>query len=148
MLNNVSVMGRLTADPELRHTTNNISVTSFTVAVPRSFVRAGEERQTDFIDAVAWRNSAEFICRYFKKGQMIALTGAIQTRMYTDRDGKNRKAVEIVVANAFFTESRAPASADAKAPYAPDPAVYDDASFSAGAADDFIVIADDDDLPF
>ncbi|MCL2538724.1 MAG: single-stranded DNA-binding protein [Oscillospiraceae bacterium] len=146
MLNNVSIMGRLTADPELRHTANNFAVTSFTVAVNRSFVRQGGERQTDFIDVVAWRNTAEFICRYFKKGQMIAVTGAIQTRNYTDKEGRNRKAVEIQANNVYFTESRAPGSVEVKAPENPDDGY--DVSFAAGDADDFTLIADDDDLPF
>ena len=87
MLNQVSLMGRLTADPELRHTPNDVAVTTFTVAVNRSYVKQGAERQADFIDVVAWRNTAEFVCRYFKKGQMIAVTGSIQTRNYQDREG-------------------------------------------------------------
>ena len=92
MLNQVAIMGRLTADPELRHTPGEIAVTTFTVAVNRSYVKQGAERQADFIDVVAWRNTAEFVCRYFKKGQMIAVTGSLQTRTYQDREGKNRKA--------------------------------------------------------
>ena len=80
MLNVVALLGRLTADPELRKTPNGVSVTTFTVAVNRSYVKQGGERQTDFIDVVAWRSTAEFITKYFKKGQMIAVQGSIQTR--------------------------------------------------------------------
>ena len=79
-------MGRLVADPELRHTSNDISVTSFTVAVDRSYVKSGTDRQADFIDVVAWRSTAEFVCKYFRKGQLIAIQGSIQTRTYVDKD--------------------------------------------------------------
>jgi len=150
MLNMVAIMGRLTADPELRHTPSDIAVTTFTVAVNRSYVKQGAERQTDFIDVVAWRNTAEFICRYFKKGQMIAVQGSIQTRTYTDKDGKNRKAFEIIADNVYFTESR---SSSASSPAAAEthreePAADYNVSFSSGESDDFTVISDDDDLPF
>ena len=107
MLNNAVIMGRLVADPELRTTGNGNSVTTFTVAVDRRFVRQGEERQTDFIDIVAWRQTADFVCRYFRKGSMIAVQGSIQTRMYEDKNGNKRKAVEIVADNASFCGSKA-----------------------------------------
>lgn len=107
MLNNAVIMGRLVADPELRTTGNGNSVTTFTVAVDRRFVRQGEERQTDFIDIVAWRQTAEFVSRYFRKGSMIAVQGSIQTRMYEDKNGNKRKAVEIVADNASFCGSKA-----------------------------------------
>ncbi len=151
MLNIAAIMGRLTADPELRHTPSNIAVTTFTVAVNRSYVKQGAERQTDFIDVVAWRNTAEFICRYFKKGQMIAVEGSIQTRTYTDKEGKNRKAFEILADNVYFTESRQTSgSSYDQMQTPPDPVQrYEEpASFSSGTADDFAVITDDDDLPF
>ena len=106
MLNIAAIMGRLTADPELRHTPNNVPVTSFSVAVARSFVRQGQERETDFINVVAWRSTAEFVCRYFKKGNMIAVNGSIQTRKYQDRDGNNRTAFEIVADNVHFCENK------------------------------------------
>ena len=106
MLNVAAIMGRLTADPELRHTQNDIAVTSFTVAVDRSYARAGTERQTDFIDVVAWRQTAEFVCKYFQKGSMIAVTGSIQTRNYEDRQGNKRKAFEIVASDVSFTGSK------------------------------------------
>ena len=83
MLNVAVLMGRLVADPELRHTANDISVTSFTLAVDRSYVKAGSDRQTDFIDIVAWRSTADFVCKYFRKGQLVAVQGSIQTRTYT-----------------------------------------------------------------
>ncbi len=148
MLNQVALMGRLTADPELRHTPSNISVTTFTIAVNRSYVKQGAERKTDFIDIVAWRSTAEFICRYFRKGQMMALDGSIQTRTYTDKEGRNRKAFEILANNVYFTESRSSSQGSsyerAAEPAAAEPA----ASYSSGDADDFAVISDDDDLPF
>ncbi|MBU5419629.1 single-stranded DNA-binding protein [Acetanaerobacterium sp. MSJ-12] len=102
MLNIAAIMGRLTADPELRQTPNNVPVTSFTVAVARSFVKQGQERQTDFINVVAWGKTAEFVCRYFKKGNLIAVDGSIQARKYQDKAGNNRTAVEIVAANVNF----------------------------------------------
>lgn len=150
MLNQVSLMGRLTADPELRHTPNDIAVTTFTLAVNRSYVKQGAERQADFIDVVAWRSTAEFICRYFKKGQMMAVTGSIQTRNYTDKEGKNRKAFEVVADNVYFTESRG--NSQNNAGYS-NPAYEDDSasekpSYSSGTPDDFTIITNDEDLPF
>ncbi len=106
MLNNAVIMGRLVADPELRTTGSGISVTSFTVAVDRRFSRQGEERQADFIDIIAWRQTAEFVCKYFRKGSMIAIQGYIQTRMYEDKNGNKRKAVEIVADNVSFCGSK------------------------------------------
>ena len=106
MLNVAVVMGRLVADPELRHTPNDVAVTSFTLAVDRSYVKSGAERQFDFIDIVAWRNTAEFICKYFRKGQMMAVHGSIQTRTYTDSNGAKRKAFEIVADDVNFADSK------------------------------------------
>lgn len=136
MLNNVSIMGRLTADPELKHTPSNVAVTTFTLAVNRSYVKKGEERQTDFIDFVAWRNTAEFICKYFKKGQLMVAKGSIQTRTYTDKEGKNRKVFEILAENVFFTGDAKPAGK---------PAAEEEMPVN---NEDFAVISDDDDLPF
>lgn len=123
MLNVSVLMGRLVADPELRHTTSDIAVTSFTIAVDRSYVKSGAERQADFIDIVAWRNTAEFVCKYFRKGQLIAIQGSIQTRIYQDKDGNKRKVFEIVADNVHFAESKKDGSADgsraAAAAYAP-----------------------------
>ena len=106
MLNNAVIMGRLVADPELRTTGSGISVSSFTVAVDRRFVRQGEERQADFIDIIAWRQTAEFVSKYFRKGSMIAIQGHIQTRMYEDKNGNKRKAVEVVADNVSFCGSK------------------------------------------
>lgn len=106
MLNNAVIMGRLVAEPELRSTGSGLSVTSFTVAVDRRFTKQGEERQADFIDIIAWRQTAEFVCKYFHKGSMIAVQGSIQTRMYEDKNGNKRKAVEIVADNVSFCGSK------------------------------------------
>lgn len=105
-MNNVCLMGRLTAAPELKQTPNGTPVASFSIAVNRPFKNPDGSQQTDFINCVAWRQTAEFICRYFGKGQMIGLNGSIQTRTYTDKEtGKNRAAVEVVVNNAYFAGS-------------------------------------------
>ena len=107
MLNHIVVMGRLTRDPELRYTQSNTPVTSFRVAVDRDFVpRDGGERQTDFIDCVAWRSQAEFVSKYFQKGSMIIVSGRLQIREYTDKDGNRRTAAEIVAENIHFGESK------------------------------------------
>ena len=105
MFNLVVLTGRLTADPELKTTQTGISVTSFSIAVSRSY-RSGEEPQTDFINIVAWRKSAEFVAKYFKKGNMIGIEGSIQTRKYTDKNGNSREAVELIADNLYFGESR------------------------------------------
>ena len=106
MLNRVVLMGRLVADPELRHTANNVAVTTFRIAVDRNYTPKGAERQTDFINIVTWRNTAEFVSRYFRKGQLVALEGSIQTRSYTDNQGNNRTAFEVVADQVYFAESR------------------------------------------
>lgn len=106
MLNVIALMGRLVADPELRHTTNGIATCTFRIAVDRSFVRQGEERKADFIDIVAWRQSAEFVCKYFRKGNMIAVNGSLQTRSYEDKTGVKRTVYEVVADNIHFAESK------------------------------------------
>lgn len=103
MLNRVILMGRLVADPELKTTQSGISVTSFRIAVDRSYAKAGEERQTDFINIVCWRNTAEFVCKYFPKGSLMALEGQLQTRTYQDKDGTTRYMVEVLADNVSFT---------------------------------------------
>lgn len=156
MLNVVALNGRLTADPELRHTNSDIAVTSFTLAVDRSYVRGGSERQTDFIDIVCWRSTAEFASRYFHKGQLVAVEGALQTRSYTDSQGIKRKAFEVVANNVHFAESKRDSQANAENPtFAPHPAqsqapAEPNASDAAGGKNngDFVEIAGDDDLPF
>ena len=149
MLNVVVLTGRLTADPELRHTSNDLAVTSFTIAVNRRYARSGEERQTDFIDIVAWRNNAEFVCKYFQKGSLIAIEGSIQTRTYQDKDGNNRKAFEVVANNVQFAESKKDSS-NFSAPSSTNESgtVTDLDSYSNGSDADFQSTDTDDDLPF
>lgn len=106
MLNRVILMGRLVADPELKTTNSGVSVCSFRIAVDRSYVKAGEQRQADFFDIVAWRSSAEFVCRHFTKGSLIAVDGQLQTRQYQTKDGSNRSAVEVVADSISFTGER------------------------------------------
>ena len=139
MFNLVVLTGRLTADPELKTTQSGLSVTSFSIAVDRRF-RSGEERQTDFINIVAWRQQAEFVAKYFKKGNLIQ--GSIQTRKYTDKNGNNRTAFEVVADNIQFVESKrdsAPAGNSEPAQ-----------SYSNAGSNDFADLGDmsDDDLPF
>ncbi|MBO4432770.1 MAG: single-stranded DNA-binding protein, partial [Clostridia bacterium] len=131
------------ADPELKTTNTGISVTSFSIAVNRRY-RAGEETQTDFINIVAWRQTAEFITKYFKKGNMIGIEGSIQTRKYTDKNGNNRTVFEVVASNAQFVESKKDS-----APSTPD-AGDETASFSNAESSDFTEIDSgmDEDLPF
>ena len=139
MFNLVVLTGRLTADPELKTTPNGVSVTTFSIAVNRNY-RAGEEQQTDFINIVAWRQRAEFITKYFKKGSMIGIEGSIQTRRYQDKNGNNRTAFEVVVNNAQFVESKRDGAATAG---------NEPAAFSNADASDFAEIGGmDDDLPF
>lgn len=106
MLNRVILMGRMVADPELKTTNSGVSVCSFRIAVDRSYVKNGEQRQTDFFDIVAWRSSAEFVCRHFTKGSVIAVDGQLQSRQYQTKDGSNRSAVEVVADNISFTGER------------------------------------------
>ncbi len=140
MINVVALMGRLTADPELKRTGTDIAVTSFSIAVDRAFVRQGEERQADFINIVCWRQTAEFVCKYFHKGDMIALNGRIQTRRYEDNQGNKRTAFEVVADNVSFTGGRRDTVGNTvRSEAAP--------SFES-ANDDFEVLANDDDMPF
>lgn len=144
-MNVVVLVGRLTDNPELRHTNSNISVTRFSIAVDRAY-RSGEERQTDFINIVAWRQTAEFITTYFKKGQRIGIEGSLRMNRFTDKDGNNRTAYEVVVNNAHFVENKrdggnAGGFALAETQAAPQ-------SFSNSDSGDFAEIASDDDLPF
>ena len=156
MLNVAVLMGRLTADPEIKHTPSDVSVTNFTLAVDRAYVKSGTERQADFIDVVAWRSTAEFICKHFRKGQMMAIKGSIQTRSYTDKDGNKRKAFEIVADEVSFCGSKEndgnrpaaqtyePASYTSAAPF-PDPT--DSPVFSADEYEELSPLSDED-LPF
>lgn len=151
MINNVVLMGRLVATPELRNTQTGRAVTSFTIAVDRSYVRQGEQRQADFINCVAWTNTAEFITRYFQKGSMIAVTGSIQTRNYEDKNGNKRTAVEVIVDQASFCGSKAETGTTGNNGYSQSysaPVQPAAPSFSTGNDGDFEEIAGDDDLPF
>lgn len=146
MLNNTTLMGRLVADPELRHTPNSIPVTRFTLAVDRNFSSQNGERQTDFIDITAWRKTAEFVSRYFHKGMLVAVQGSIQTRSYTDSQGIKRKAFEIVADNVYFAEPKRDSVPSPSYDPAPAPAAAP-TSYQSGDAGDFQEI-EDDDLPF
>lgn len=141
-MNSVCLLGRLTADPELKTTTGSgVSVTSFTLAVDRSYTPKGQERQTDFITCVAWRGTAEFISKHFRKGQRMAVQGSLQTRKYTANDGSQRTVYEVVVDNAFFCESKNEPSSEMVAAMS---------NYSAPdvLGNGFEEIADDEDLPF
>ena len=149
-LNKVVLAGRLTADPELKQTQSGISVTSFSIAVNRRFVSRNNEQseqQTDFINIVAWRQTAEFISKYFKKGSAICLTGSIQTRTWQDNQGQKRYATEVVADEAMFVDSRNEGGAGQG--YTPDS--YGTApsySSSPASAPNFEDHNTDDDLPF
>lgn len=148
-------MGRLVADPELRTTNSGTEVCSFRIACDRSFVRQGEQRQADFIDIVAWKHNAGFVVKYFQKGSLIAIEGALQSRQYEDKNGNKRTAVEVVANSINFagpknsnqsgggsSDYQNPAPANQTRPETSQP--YSDRS----DADDFAVIDDSDDLPF
>lgn len=139
MFNLVVLTGRLTADPELKTTPNGISVTTFSIAVNRNYRSSGES-QADFITIVAWRQTAEFVTKYFKKGNLIGIEGSIQTRRYQDKNGNNRTAFEVVANNVQFVESKRDSSSTDAVP----------ASFSNADTNDFADLGDatDDDLPF
>lgn len=106
MINTVALMGRLTYEPELRSTPSGVSVIRFQIACDRTYQKQGEERKADFIDCVAWRQTAEFVSRYFHKGSMIAIEGSIQTDNYTDKNGEKKKSVEVVANNVSFCGSK------------------------------------------
>ena len=150
-LNKVVLAGRMTADPELKQTASGISVLSFTIAVNRSYVSKNSdqgERQADFITVVAWRQTAEFISKYFRKGSAICVTGSIQTRSWQDQQGQKRYATEVVADEAMFVESRGGENGGSQ-PYTTD--AYSAApsySSNAGTAPNFEDHNTDDDLPF
>ena len=106
MLNQITAMGRLTRDPELRYTQNNVPVASFTIACDRDYSGQGQEKQTDFIDCVAWRSTGEFVNKYFSKGRMIVVSGRLQSRKWTDKEGNKRTSWEIVADNCYFGDSK------------------------------------------
>ena len=149
MLNKVVLMGRLTKDPELKYTPSNVAVTTFTVAVDRNYARQGEQRQTDFISVVAWRTTAEFVAKYFSKGQLMALSGSIQTRTWDDNEGKRHYVTEVVADEVYFAEGKRDNSG---ASYSQAPMPTEAPAVSQPAAmpksPDFEISPDDDDLPF
>lgn len=139
MLNVVALVGRMTADPELRHTQSDVAVATFTIAVDRSYVRQGEERKTDFIKVVAWRHTADFVAKYFQKGSMIAVEGQLQSRKYEDKQGNNRTAVEVSATACHFV---GPKNSESKADKGhAEPAVP-------GNPQEEFAYLDDSDLPF
>ena len=152
MLNVVAIMGRLVADPELRTTPAGVNVCQFRIACDRNFARQGEQRQADFVDIVAWRAQADFVCKYFSKGSLIAINGRIQTRNYQDKNGNNRTAFAVVAENINFGGSKGTSNAkvDDGGEAAPRSEAWPKADPPAnyGGVDDFAVIDDNDDLPF
>ena len=162
MLNLVALMGRLVYDPELKTTQSGTNVCSFRIAVDRSFTRQGEERKADFIDVTAWRQTAEFVSKYFQKGSMIAIEGSLQTRQYQDKNGNNRTATEVLASQVSFCGGKAtekPAVHDfeqqtkkhvreANTAHSAPQRPQNVPEYSQGSADDFSVIDDSEDLPF
>lgn len=160
-MNNVSLMGRLTADPELRHTQSGTAMARFTVAVDRR-TKPGEERQADFISVTAWNKQAEFVCKYFSKGNRIALTGSIRTGSYTAQDGSKRYTTDVWADSIEFCESKNSSSSSSgyegnsygggnsyssnRQSYRSEPAAAP--SYSNGNANDFVDMPTDEDLPF
>ena len=164
MLNHITIMGRLVRDPELRRTGSGVAVASFTVAVDRDFGgRDGGEKETDFIDCVAWRQTGEFVSKYFTKGRMIVVSGRLQIRSWTDKDGNKRRTAEVVADNCYFGDSKREGdnayggnsyggnsyggNAYGSAPAAPSFGGY--SAPAAAPASDFAMLEDDDaQLPF
>ena len=150
MLNKIILMGRLTRDPELRRTQSGTAVTSFSLAVDRDFKSQSGEKETDFIDIVAWRNTAEFVSKYFTKGRMAVVEGRLQIRDWTDRDGGKRRSAEVVADNVYFGDSRREGGSD----YSAAPAYGAPSGYAAPAAplsgrSDFAEIGEEDgELPF
>ena len=156
MLNTITIMGRLTRDPELRRTGTGVAVANFTVAVDRDFAQGGK-KETDFIDCVAWRQTGEFVSKYFSKGKMIVVNGRLEIRSWKDKDGNSRKTAEIVAANCYFCESKKDSNAGVAGTITNTNSgnAFADAYEAAGyseppyAANDFAMLDDSDDqLPF
>ena len=135
MLNNIVIMGRLTRDPELRRTISGVVVSSFTLACERDFAAQGETRETDFIDIVAWRYTAEFVDKYFSKGQMAIVTGRLQIRNWQDKEGNKRRSAEILADHVYFGEAKRDKTTQGEPQYDPQ------GGFSE-------ITGDDPDLPF
>ena len=150
MLNRVTMMGRLVANPELKTTPSGTSVTSFAVAVDRNQKAKDGSRQADFFDIVAWSKTAELVCKYMTKGSMIVIDGRLQARSYTDKNGNKRKAVEVVAENISFAGDKKPAGQSDEYDYQSETRTATVAPAEAAPAgiDDFALIDDSDDLPF
>ena len=149
MLNHITIMGRLTRDPELRRTGSGIAVASFTVAVDRDYSpKDGGEKETDFIDCVAWRQTGEFVSKYFTKGRMAVVSGRLQIRSWTDKDGNKRRTAEVVADNVYFGDSKR--DGDSGSTYSAPAGSFGGYSAPASApASDFAMLDDDDaQLPF
>lgn len=149
MLNHITIMGRLTRDPELRYTQSQTPVASFTVAVDRDFGgRDGGEKQTDFIDCVAWRQTAEFVSKYFQKGSMAVVSGRLQIRDWTDREGGKRRSAEVVVDNIYFGESKRREGGERGSDFRPAQTGFESVSPAMGASAFSELNDDDGELPF
>lgn len=150
MLNKIIVMGRLTRDPELRRTQSGLSVTSFSVACDRDFKSQSGEKEPDFIDIVAWRTTAEFVCKYFSKGRMAVVEGRLQIRDWQDNNGNKRRSAEIVAESVYFGDSKRDGNCQQSGQQQSPQAGYQDASgYDPAYVSDFAQIEDDDsDLPF
>ena len=151
MLNNCTFMGRMVRDPELRHTPDGVPVTTFTLAVDRDGApKNGGERQTDFIDFVAWRNTAEYISKYMTKGRMIAAIGSLQIRNWTDKDGNKRRNAEIIVSSAYFADSKREPAAQGNPyiNYPTNPPAAQNPTMSQPDYPEYTEVYGDDDLPF
>lgn len=151
MFNKAILIGRLTADPELKQTPSGVYLVNFRIAVDRSFKSQDGQRQADFINIVCWRQRAEFVAKYFHKGDAIGIEGSIQTRSYEDQNGNKRTAVEVVADNVFFVGGKSN-NAGGGATYAPAPPVMPapaaPVAYSSGSASDFEEVETDNDLPF
>ena len=146
MLNHIVIMGRLTRDPELRRTGSGVAVASFTVAVDRDMAPQGQDKETDFIDCVAWRQTGEFVSKYFAKGSMIVVSGRLQIRGWTDKDGNKRRTAEVVADHVYFGDSNKKEDSSHGNNYGGYGGGY---SAPAAPASDFAMLEDDDaQLPF
>lgn len=157
-MNHVSLIGRLTADPELKYTPSNTAVTRFSIAVDRTFVKAGQERQADFINIIAWDKRAEMICKYFHKGNRIGITGQIRTGSYTDKEGHKRYTFEVWADSVDFCESKQGGGSgdyqngggysNYQTSQPRQETTIPSAAYSSGSNDDFQQMPTDEDLPF
>ena len=154
MLNHIVLMGRLTRDPELRRTGSGVAVASFTLAVDRDFAAQGAEKETDFVDIVAWRNTAEFVSKYFTKGRMAVVTGRLQIRNWQDKEGNKRRSAEVVADNVYFGDSKPAGAQPGEQPHQGYAQSFSQPAYQAPAnvgtaASDFSMLSDDDpELPF